>query len=149
MNYLWLADLVVSVHLAYAGFVLFGFLAIVLSPVLRWTWPLNPAFRMLHLACIALVAAESVCGTTCPLTILENYLLRAGGRAGYERSFIGEWMNGALFYDAPEEVFTVLYGLLAVVALLAYRHPLRRPPHPSRNSRNPTAPGSLKRLWRL
>jgi hypothetical protein len=125
---LWLADLVVLVHLAYAGFVLFGFLAILVGTVRHWAWTRNLRFRVLHLVCTVLVGAESVLGTTCPLTTLENDLLRKGGKAGYERSFVGKLMNEVLFYDAPERVFTVAYVALSLCTALSFVQILRKTP---------------------
>ncbi len=148
MNYAWLADLVVAIHLAYAGFVLFGFLAILLGAMFHWSWPLNPTFRSLHLACIVLVAVESVWGATCPLTALENYLLRAGEQANDQPSFIGRLMSEVLYYDVPEETFTILYCLLATAALLAYCSLHRQLVHSVSNRRKATPTVFLKRLWR-
>ncbi|MCI0423502.1 MAG: DUF2784 domain-containing protein [Acidobacteria bacterium] len=136
MIYLWLSDLVVAIHLAYAGFVLFGFLAILLGLFFPWAWIRNLKFRSCHLLCAALVAVEAFWGVTCPLTELENVLLEQGGRAGHQRSFIGRWMNNLLFYEAPEEIFTTLYAILAFLALALYtkllwhRHYKCRSTHP-------------------
>jgi hypothetical protein len=123
---LWLADLVVFVHVAYAGFVLFGFLAILLGMVRHWAWTRNFRFRVMHLVCTVLVGVESVLGATCPLTTLENDLLRRGGQAGYERSFVGKLLNEVLFYDAPERVFTVAYVSLSLCTLLSFIQILRK-----------------------
>jgi hypothetical protein len=124
--YLWLADGVVAVHLAYACFVLFGFLAILGGMIRGWDWTRSLTFRIVHLLCTALVGVESILGATCPLTTLENHLLQKAGKAGYERSFIGRLMNEVLFYDAPEQVFTILYVLLSVFTTLTFVHTLRK-----------------------
>lgn len=126
MIYLWLADLVVAVHLAYAAFVLFGFLAILLGLLRDWRWIRNLKFRLAHLLCTGLVGVEAIMGATCPLTELENHLLREAGQAGYERSFMGRLMNELLFYDAPERVFTVTYILLMALTILTFIPALRR-----------------------
>src|SRR5262245_20178756 len=114
--------------MAYAGFVLFGFLAILVDTVRRWEWTRNLRFRVMHLACTVLVGVESVLGTTCPLTTLENDLLRKGGKAGYERSFIGRVMNEVLFYDAPEHVFTIAYVVLSLLTIVSFVRVLRQSP---------------------
>jgi hypothetical protein len=136
---LWLADLVVLVHLAYAGFVLFGFLAIVVGTVRHWAWTRNLRFRVIHFVCAVLVGLESVLGATCPLTTLENDLLQRGGKAGYERSFVGKLMNEVLFYDAPERVFTVAYVALSLCTALSFIQILRKTPlnRPGRFRSNP------------
>jgi hypothetical protein len=125
---LWLADLVVLVHVAYAGFVLFGFLAILVDTVCRLAWTRNLRFRVMHLFCTVLVGVESVLGTTCPLTALENDLLQKGGRAGYERSFVGKVMNEILFFDAPEHVFTIAYIGLGLLTIMSFVRALRQSP---------------------
>jgi hypothetical protein len=65
-------------------------------------------------------------GATCPLTTLENELLQRGGKAGYERSFVGKLMNEVLFYDAPERVFTVAYVALSLCTALSFIQILRK-----------------------
>ena len=126
MIYLWLADLVVAIHAAYAGFVLCGFLAILLGWFFPWAWIRNLKFRTCHLLGTALVAVEALWGVTCPLTALENLLLEQGGRTGHQRSFIGRWMNELLFYEAPEEILMLLYASLAILALALYTRILRQ-----------------------
>jgi uncharacterized protein DUF2784 len=120
--YLWLADLVVAVHLAYAAFVALGLLAILVGVFVPWPWVRNFKFRTCHLIFTALVAVESFWGVTCPLTALENLLLQQGGRSVGHRTFVGRWMNQLLFYDAPEELFTVLYASLALLTIGLYTH---------------------------
>ncbi|MEW5974683.1 MAG: DUF2784 domain-containing protein [Acidobacteriota bacterium] len=115
-----LADLVVVVHLAYAGFVLFGFVAVLLGRIRGWRWTRQRMFRWTHLICTAFVAVEAVFGLTCPLTVWENQLLRAAGESGYDRSFIGELASNLLFYDAPEWMFTLVYLTLTLAVLLVY-----------------------------
>jgi len=89
LAYSWLSDLVVAIHLAYAGFVVVGwFLAGRLGSFSSWTWITNLKFQIYHLLGTALVAVGTLCGITCPLIALENLLLEQGGRTGHQRSFI-------------------------------------------------------------
>ncbi len=128
-----LSDLVVIFHLAYATFVLVGFILILIGALLRWRWIRNPVFRWVHLGCIALVAVEAVVGQICPLTLLENWLLVGSGQAGYERTFIGQLIYDLLYYDFPAWVFTVAYvslaGLTALTLVLI--PPIRRTAGPA------------------
>ena len=126
MIYLWLADIVVAIHASYAVFVLYGFAAIALGWIFPWARIKNLKFRICHLLCTLLVAVEACSGITCPLTTLENLLLEQGGRTVDHRSFIGRWANELLFYDAPDEIFTILYAVLAVLTLAANRDLLQR-----------------------
>ena len=119
MGYSLAADLVVIIHLAFAGFVIIGFFSLVVGPIFGWAWTYGKRFRIVYLICIVFVALEALLGVSCPLTILENRLLRAAGESGYDRSFIGHLANQVLFYDAPEWVFTLIYVTLAFLSLLA------------------------------
>lgn len=113
-----LSDLVVAVHLGYAGFVVVGFLLILAGAVLGWRWIRSRVFRLVHLGCISLVAIEAIVGQICPLTLLENWLLVAAGQEGYQRTFIGQLIFDLLYYDFPTWVFTVTYISLALLTAL-------------------------------
>ena len=119
---LWLvtADLVTTIHAAYAAFVIFGLAAIMIGWAARWNWVRNFYFRIVHLAMILLVCCESLIGATCPLTVLENVLRAKGGQSGYARDFIGYWLDSLLFYDAPHWMFTTIYLTFGACVLLAF-----------------------------
>ena len=120
MYYSLLADVVVVIHLTYACFVLFGFIAIVIGVPCGWKWIKNFPFRTTHLVCTIFVPLETLLGMICPLTTLENYFLRASGAEGYSHSFIGNLVNEILYYDAPEWVFIVIYVALAIFVIIYY-----------------------------
>ena len=62
-----IADLVVTIHAAYVGFVVLDFTAIVLGSAMGWRWVHNLYFRVAHLAAILLVCLEALIGVPCPL----------------------------------------------------------------------------------
>lgn len=105
-----LADLVLFVHFAFVLFVVGGFAAIWLGAAFGWGWVRNRAFRYAHLAAIVLVAAESLAGIACPLTVWEN-LLRGGSADG--ASFVARWVGRLLYYDLPEWAFATAYVVFA------------------------------------
>jgi hypothetical protein len=74
--YTFLADVIVAVHFAYIGFVIFGQLAIVVGAILGWKWIRDPAFRWIHLVMICVVALEAFVQFECPLTTWERLLRR-------------------------------------------------------------------------
>lgn len=115
--YRLLADIVVVVHFAYVGFVVFGFLAILLGVLFRWRWTRNFWLRVVHFVMIGVVAAQALAGVLCPLTDLENYLRIKGGGQAHFGTFIGYWAHELLFYDAPRWVFTTAYCLFAAAVL--------------------------------
>jgi len=120
MQYRLLADVVVAIHAVYVGFVMLGLLAILVGRAMSWRWVRNPYFRILHLAAIGFVCAESIVGIDCPLTTLENGLRLGAGQNGYGGDFIGYWLDRLIFYDLSPRVFTVIYlafGLLVLSTL--------------------------------
>jgi uncharacterized membrane protein YfcA len=119
-----IADAVLVVHALFVLFVVGGFVLILIG-ARRWSWVRNRAFRVLHLAAIAFVAAEALLGVTCPLTMWED-MLRGGNS---ERSFVGRWVARALYYEFPEWVFAVAYCLFTLAVIWAWR---AIPPRPFR-----------------
>ena len=119
-----LADAVLAVHFAIAAFIVLGLPAVWAGAGLGWAWVRNRAFRYLHLAAIAFVAAEALLGIACPLTVWED-LLRGGARP---ESFVARWVNRLLFYEAPDWLFTSAYvaWTAATLATLYFVPPRRK-----------------------
>jgi hypothetical protein len=113
-----LPDVVLVVHFAFVLFVVGGFALIWLGAVAGWRWVRNRAFRYAHVAAIAFVAAESLVGVACPLTVWENILRRA---APDGPSFVGRWVSRLLYYDLPEWAFTTAYILFAIAVAVTLR----------------------------
>ena len=125
--YLWWADVVLVLHAVIVFFVVAGQISILLGWLRRWAWPRNFMFRALHLGIVGVITAESWLRVACPLTTLENVLrMRAQGQ-GYENSFIGYWLQQALFYTAPAWVFSLIYTAFAVLVVICFvAYPPRR-----------------------
>lgn len=113
-----LADAVLVVHFAFALFVVGGFALVVAGGLAGWAWVRNRSFRLAHLAAILFVAAESLVGAACPLTVWED-ALRRPARGG--TSFVGRWVARILYYEFPEWVFTLAYVLFAAAVAAAWR----------------------------
>jgi len=116
-----LADVIVVFHFAYVAFVVGGMAAILMGIVLRWSWVRNFWFRTVHLAMIAVVVVESLCGVLCPLTEWEDRLREASGSPNEPGTFLGRWAHDLLFIDAPSvlSVCYVVFGLAVLAAFLA------------------------------
>ncbi len=125
VNMALLADIVLVAHFLFVVFVVGGLAVIWIGAALDWTWIRNFWFRAAHLGAIGFVAAESLVGILCPLTVLED-ALRQGGRP--ESSFVQRWLSRLLYYDLPERVFTVTYFIFGLIVALTfiYIRPERR-----------------------
>ena len=124
------ADLVVVVHFLYAMTIVIGLLLILLGIPLRWQWIRNLKLRLIHLAMILIVVAESFFGIECPLTTLEKYLRAMAGETSYRGDFIANLVHDVLFFEFSTQTFTWIYtafGLL-VAATWVFAPPRRRKP---------------------
>ena len=109
--YLVFADLVLVLHLAIVAFMVLGLLVIWIGFWRRWEFVRNFWFRLVHLAAMGVVLAESVFGVLCPLTVWEERLRQlASGGGQYAGSFVQHWVHRILFYQADERVFIVFYA---------------------------------------
>jgi hypothetical protein len=120
-----LADVVLVIHALIVVFNVGGLAAIWIGAALNWRWIRNFWFRAIHLGSMSLVAAGSLIGMVCPLTVLEDVLRQAGPP---QTGFIQRWVSRLLYYDLPASVFTTAYVLFALVVALTfiYIRPERR-----------------------
>ena len=117
MWYLFAADLVLVVHLLFIGFVVAG-------SFLTWWWP-----RLIWVQLPAMVygALVELAGFACPLTALQNYLLRRGGQAGYRGGFISHYLIRVIYPPGLTRGLQIALGLLVVlIAVIGYGGYLRR-----------------------
>jgi len=129
-GYGFAADAIVVFHFCYVLFAVGGELIVLLGWLLRWRWIRNLAFRIVHLASVAIVAMEALIGVLCPLTDWE-YRLRflAGQTFEEEIPFMARLVRRIIFYDFPTWVFTLTYILFAllVAATLLLVPPRKKP----------------------
>ncbi|MEW6331167.1 MAG: DUF2784 domain-containing protein [Pseudomonadota bacterium] len=124
---IWLADLVLAVHVAFILFVVGGQILILAGWALGWSWTRRRWFRLLHLLAIGVVMLQAWAGAICPLTALENIFRDAAGVAQYENGFIRHWVRELVFYSAPAWVFTLIYTVFAGAVVLTWiAYPPRR-----------------------
>jgi MFS family permease len=127
-GYTILADAIVLIHATYVAFVIGGLLAILLGAALGWRWTRSFAFRVTHLAAIALVCLESIVGVICPLTSLEYSMRNRAGATRYPGDFVAYWAHRMIFYNFPPWIFTTAYISFAIlVAITFIAIPPRRP----------------------
>ena len=111
------ADLVFAVHLLFICFVVGG-------AFLAWRWP-----RIIWVQVPAMVygALVEFVGFTCPLTPLQNYLLRRSGSSGYRGGFISHYLIQVIYPPGLTRGIQIGLGLFVVlVAGVGYGGYLRR-----------------------
>jgi hypothetical protein len=120
LPYQFLADAVLVLHVGLVVFVAGGLLAVLVGNARGWGWVNALSFRLVHLAAIAIVAAQAWLGAVCPLTTLEMTLRAAARQSTYEGSFVEHWLQRLLYFDAPPWVFTTAYTLFALAVAAAW-----------------------------
>ncbi len=115
-----MADIILMAHALYIGFVVLGWILIVVGMFRNWSWVRNFWLRVMHVLAIGVVIAEAWLGQDCPLTIWENNLRIAAGGATYSDSFIQHWLQKIIFYDFPPWVFILAYTLFGGFVLLTW-----------------------------
>jgi Protein of Unknown function (DUF2784) len=111
-----LADAIVVVHLSIVLFVVTMVPLVYLGAARHWAWVRRWRWRLLHLIAIAVIAAESLLGIVCPLTVWEDRLRGEQTSTG----FIERWIDRILFYDAPTWVFTAAYVAFAALVAITW-----------------------------
>ena len=111
-----LADAIVVIHLLIMVFITAGLPLIYIGAARRWRWIRDWRWRVTHLAAIGVVAAESLAGIVCPLTLWEDALRGQESKEG----FIERWVDRILFYDFPVWVFTVAYTVFAALVIVTW-----------------------------
>lgn len=108
---LFLADVVLLMHLAFVLFVLFGGLL-----ALKWRSTI-----WLHLPAAAWGAFIEFSGWICPLTPLENWLRRQGEEADYEGDFIVHYVLPVLYPTGlTQEIQLILGAVVLAVNVVIY-----------------------------
>lgn len=118
--YLFAADLILFVHIAFVVFVVFGLILIFAGKFLDWSWVRNRCFRVVHLLAIAVVVLQSWLDMICPLTTWEMALRAKAGDSVYAGTFISHWMENILYYNAPAWVFVLCYTVFALLVIYSW-----------------------------
>jgi hypothetical protein len=124
-----LADVVLLLHVLVIGFNVFGLIAIPLGAWRGWPFVRRFWWRLLHLASLAIVAAQAVFGQACFLTLWQGALLQQAGESASDAPLIQRTIMKLIFWPLPSWVFVVLYVAVCGYTLLLWR---LVPPKPAR-----------------
>jgi len=139
--YSLLADAILVIHALIVFFNLGALPATWIGHFRGWSFARNFWFRMVHLALIAFIAAESALGAICPLTTWEDQLrLKAGLDPRYHGSFVQHWVHWVLFYNADQRIFT--FGYAAFLALVLITLFVVKPRGPNLRGRKVSTPAA-------
>jgi hypothetical protein len=116
-----IADAILFLHIGLVVFVVGALPAVWVGAHFGGAWVRNRVFRGMHLGAILFIAAESLLGIACPLTVWE-YALRGDSS---ELGLIQRWVRALLYWDWPSWVFAVLYCAFALLVIWTW---LRIPP---------------------
>ena len=109
MTYKILANLVALLHLGFIVFVVVGGFLVLKWPKLAW----------IHLPAAIWGALIEFAQWFCPLTNLENWLLRRAGQAGYDKGFLEHYIFALIYPDGLTRGIGVVLGLIVVVVNVA------------------------------
>ncbi|HEX7037391.1 MAG TPA: DUF2784 domain-containing protein [Pseudomonadales bacterium] len=117
MGYRIAADLVLALHLGFVAAVVLGGFA-----WLRWRFA-----PLVHLPIAGWGAYVELAGRACPLTTLENALLRAAGESGYGESFVAHYLLAVLYPNGlTRSAQLTLAALVVLVNVAVYGWVWRR-----------------------
>jgi hypothetical protein len=104
MLYKLAANAIAIVHLAFILFVVLGGLL-----VLRW-----PKAAWIHLPAAVWGVLIEFAGWYCPLTRMENLMLRRAGQAGYSGGFLAHYIFALIYPDGLTRGLEVAIGLVVL-----------------------------------
>jgi polyferredoxin len=120
LPYQLFADVTLLLHAAFVVFVVGGLVLIIVGNLRIWHWVNTLWFRLMHLAAIAVVVAETWLGAACPLTSLEMWLRTKARATTYTESFIEHWLQRILYHEVPAWVFSLGYSLFGLVVVATW-----------------------------
>ncbi len=103
---LFLAAVVLAIHLVFILWVILGWLLTRRRPLWRW----------LHVACVIYGIFIEVSNLSCPLTLAETVLEERGGMTPYHGPFILHYLEALVYPNIPVHVLIV--GAVAVCAAI-------------------------------
>ena len=125
MDYSFLPDIIIGIHLLWILFVIYGFI----MTFYVFFFAENKRFldrwvlRTVHLGGIILTSVLELTGKYCPLTVAENYFSPAG--RAYEGAFIAHYIEKIVYPDINPVILIAAAVVVALFTLFVY---IIRPP---------------------
>ncbi len=123
---LFLAAVVLAVHIAIIAFNVLGLVLIPWGAWRGWQWIRRPWWRLAHLVALSIVALQALLGRACFLTLWQDHWLALAGRQTGHQPLIQGWIDRLLFWPMPLAFFAVLYVLVWVYVIWLW---YQVPPH--------------------
>jgi hypothetical protein len=95
------AEIVLTLHFAFAAFAIFGGLAV------RWV----PRLAWLHLPALAWGSLVNLGGWVCPLTPLEHHLRSLAGQSAHDGAFVEQYIAPLLYPQGMTREVALLAGI--------------------------------------
>ena len=118
--YLLAADVILFLHVFVVAFNVLGLVLIFLGYILKWSWVRNPWFRIVHIVMISVVIIQSWIGVACPFTSLEMALRLKAGDQVYSGTFISQWLESILYYQASPWFFVIIYTVFGALVIASW-----------------------------
>jgi len=125
MNWQFLADTILILHVIFILFVILGFIFTIFCFFKKTLFNMF-FFRTVHLVSILYVAILEVLEKFCPLTILEDILYQKHtSHQKYSDSFISHYIEKLVYPDVSPEILISITVAIALFTILVY---IFRPP---------------------
>ena len=108
------AEAILGLHLVIIAFNVAGLIVIPLGAGFGWRIVRIAWLRLLHLAMLAIVAAQALAGRACILTVWQNNLT---GGSQPPSPLIVQWVDRLIYWNLPIWFFALLYVLVFLYVL--------------------------------
>jgi Protein of Unknown function (DUF2784) len=117
---LQLAQAILAVHIAIAGFVIFGIVAIPLGARLGWQFVYNFWWRLIHVGAMGIIALQKLMGNSCFLSVWEFRLVDIASKIPHPTPVFQTIGEHVLYWNLPLWFFAALYTALFVFVVLMW-----------------------------
>ncbi|HUM07990.1 MAG TPA: DUF2784 family protein [Acidocella sp.] len=114
MRGIGIAQAILALHLLIIAFNIAGLIVIPLGAWRGWRIVRIAWLRLLHLALLAVVAAQALAGRACILTIWQDRLEGSGQPV---QPMLMRWVDSLIYWNLPIWAFALMYSLVFLYVL--------------------------------